>query len=77
MNKIGQSGGFWRSLLEQLLKTGLLLMKNLRKPLAKSILIPLRLTAAAAATDTGIHQKMFGSGITTRIFSNEEINDIT
>ena len=52
-------------------------MKNLRKPLAKSILIPLRLTAAASATDTGIHQKMFGSGITTRIFSNEEINDIT
>ena len=53
-------------------------MKNLRKPLAKSILIPLRLTAAAAAaTDTGIHQEMFGSGITTRIFSNEEINDIT
>ena len=77
MNKIGQSGGFWRSLLEQLLKTGLPLMKNLRKPLAKSILIPLRLTAAASATDTGIHQKMFGSGITTRIFSNEEINDIT
>ena len=51
MNKIGQSGGFWRSLLEQLLKTGLLLMKNLRKPLAKSILIPLRLTSEAAATD--------------------------
>ena len=51
-------------------------MKNLRKPLAKSILIPLSITAAAA-TDTGIHQKMFGSGITTRIFSNEEINDIT
>ena len=76
MNKIGQSGGFWRRLLEQLLKTGLPLMKNLRKPLAKDILIPLRLTAAVWTTDTAIHQKMFGSGITTWIFLNEEINDI-
>ena len=58
-------------------KTGLPLMKNLRKPLAKSILISLRLKAAASATDAAIHQKMFGSGITTWIFSNEEINDIT
>ena len=40
-------------------------MKNLRKPLAKIILIPLRLAAAASATDAAIHQKMFGSGITT------------
>ena len=31
------------------------------KPLAKSVLIPLGLTAAAAATDPAIHKKMFGS----------------
>ena len=71
LHKIGQSGGFSRRLLEQLLKNGLLLMKNLLKPVAKSILMPLRLTAAAAATDATIHKKMFGSGITKLIFSNE------
>ena len=54
------------------------------KPLAKSVLIPLGLTAAASATDGAIHKKMFGSGRpsdlasrnTTLIISNEEINDI-
>ena len=46
------------------------------KPLAKSVLIPLRLTAVAAATDAAIHKKMFGSGSTKLIISNEEIEDI-
>ena len=46
------------------------------KPLAKSFLIPLRLTAAAAATDAAIHNQMFGSGTATLIISNEEMNDI-
>ena len=49
---------------------------NLLKPLAKSILIPFGLTAAAAATDAAIHKKMFRSGTTTLITSNEEMNDI-
>ena len=52
-------------------------MKNVLKPLAKSALISLILTAAASATDAGIHQKMFGSGRPLElIVSNEEINDI-
>ena len=34
------------------------------------------LTAAASATDAAIHKRMFGSGITTLIISNEEMNDI-
>ena len=59
-------------LFEPLLKTGLLLMKNVLKPLDKS----LGLTAAASATDAAIHKKIFGSGITTLIISSEEINDI-
>ena len=46
------------------------------KPLAKSVLIPLRLTAVAAATDAAIHKKMFGWGSTKLIISNEEIEDI-
>ena len=52
------------------------LRKNVPKPLAKSVLIVLGLTAAASETDAAIHKKMFESGITTLIISNEEINDI-
>ena len=51
-----QSGGFLGRLLGPLLKTGLPLIKNVIKPLAKSVLIPLGLTAASAA-DAGIHKK--------------------
>ena len=43
-------------LLGPLLKTGLLLIGNVLKPLAKSVLIILRLTAAASATDATIHK---------------------
>ena len=74
LHKIAQSGGFLGRLLGPLLKTGLPLMKNVLKPLVKSILISLGLTAAAAAADATIHQKIFGSGMTTLIISNEEIN---
>ena len=62
--------------LGPLLKTGLPLMKNVLKPLAKSVLIPLGLTAAASATDAAIHKKMFGTGIMTLKFLNKEINGI-
>ena len=50
-------------------------MKNVLKPLAKSISIPLELTAAASATDAAIYKKMFGSGVITLINLNEEMND--
>ena len=46
-HKIGQLGGLLDRHLGPLLKTGLLLMKNVLKPFAKSVLIPLGLTAAA------------------------------
>ena len=57
INKIIQSGGFLGKLLSPLLKIGLPLIKNVLKPLAKSVLIPLGLTAAASAADAGIHKK--------------------
>ena len=57
INKIIQSGGFLGKLLGPLLKTGLPLIKNVIKPLAKSVLIPLGLTEAASAADAGIHKK--------------------
>ena len=52
------------------------LIENILKPLAKSVLIRLGLTAEASATDTDIHKKMFVSGFTTLIISKEEMNDI-
>ena len=57
LSKMVQSGGFLGILLGPLLKTGLPLIKNMIKPLAKSVLIPLGLTVAAAAADAGIHKK--------------------
>ena len=70
-----QSGGFVGRLLGPLLKTGLSLISNVIKPLTKSVLVPLGLTAAA---DVGIHKKILGSGnTTTLIISNDEIENIT
>ena len=57
ISKMIKSRAFLGRLLGPLLKTGLLLMKNLIKPWAKSVLIPLGLTAAASAADAGIHKK--------------------
>ena len=71
LSKIVQLGGVLARLLA-LLKTGLPLIGNALKPLAKSLLIPLGLTAAASATDASIHKKMFGPCFTTLITSNEE-----
>ena len=70
-----QSGGFLGRPLGPLLKTGLPLMKNVIKPLAKSVLIPVGLTATASAADAGIHKKILGSGTTTLILSNDEMKD--
>ena len=57
LSKIIQSGEFLGRLLDLLLKTGLPLMKSVIQPLAKSVLIPLRLTEAASAAASGIHKK--------------------
>ena len=77
LSKMIQSGGILGRLLGPLLKTWLPLIKTVIKPLAKSVLIPLGLTAAASAADAGIHKKILGSGNNiTLIISNDEINDI-
>ena len=57
LSKMIQSGGFLGRLLGPLLKPGLPLIKNVIKQLAKIVLIPLGLTAAASAADAGIHKK--------------------
>ena len=77
LSKMIQSGGFLGRLFGPLLKTGLPLIKNVIKLLAKSVLIPSGLTAAPSAADAGIHKKILGSGnMTTLIVSNDEIADI-
>ena len=45
-------------------------------PLAKNILAPLGVTAAASAIDPGIQKKIHGSGTTTLMISNKEMNEI-
>ena len=74
--ELSKLGGFLCRLLGPLLKTGLPSIGNVIKPLAKSISIPLGLTAAASATDLAIHWRMFGSGFTTIIIYNEEMEYI-
>ena len=67
--KIGQSG-FLEKHLGPLLKTALPLMANVLKSSVKSVL------AVASVTGAAIHKKMFGSGYTTFIISNKEMEHI-
>ena len=77
LSKMIQSGKFLGKLLGPLLKTELPLMKSVITALAKSVLIPLGLTAAASAADAGIHKKILGSGNnTTLIISNKYMDDL-
>ena len=57
LSKMIQSGGFLGRLIGPLLNIGLPLIKNVIKPLAKIVLVPLGLTVAASVADTGIHKK--------------------
>ena len=72
ISKIIQSGGFLGSLLSKLagplMKVAILLAKN--------ILSPLGITAAASAIDAGIQRKINGSETTALIIANKEMNDV-
>ena len=72
ISKIIQYGGFLGSLLSALVGP---LMK-VTIPLVKNVLTQLGIIAAASAIDVGIQTKIHGSGTTTLIISNEEMNDI-
>ena len=71
ISKIIQSGGLLGKILGSLLKTGLPLLKSVIKPLEL-----LGLTAASSAIDVGVQNKIYGSGTTTLVIPNEEMNDI-
>ena len=72
ISEIIQSGGFLGPLLSKLAAT----LRKVRIPLAKNVLASLGITAAASAIDAGIQKKIHGSGTTTLIISNKEMNDI-
>ena len=71
-SKLVQSGEFSGSLLSKLAG----LQMKVAIPLAKIVLALLGITAAASAIDAGIRKKIHGSGITTLIVSDKEMNDI-
>ena len=76
LHKIVQLGVYAGKRLGPLLKTGLLLIGNVLKLSAKSVLIPLGLTAAALPTDAVIHKKMFGSGRITKFSDRMRASDV-
>ena len=45
-------------------------------PLAKNVLAPLGLSAAMSVIDGSIKKKILGSGVTTLIILNDEMDDI-
>ena len=55
---------------------GLPFMKSVFTPLAKKVLLPLRLLAGMSAADAAIQKKIYGSGTTALIISNEEMEYI-
>ena len=71
ISQIIQSGEFLGKGFGPLLKTGLPLLKSVIKPLGL-----LGITAASSAIDAGVQKKIYGSGTTTLVISNEEMNDI-
>ena len=72
LSKMIQSGGFSGNLLGKL--AGPLI--KVAMPLAKNVLAPLGTSAAMSAINGSIKINMFGSGTTTLIISNDEMDDI-
>ena len=72
LSKMIQSGGFLGNLLGKLAGP---LMK-VAMPLPKNVLAPLGVSAAMSPIDGSIKKKMLGSGTTTLIISNDEMDDI-
>ena len=60
LSRMIQLGVFLSRLLVLLLKTGLPIIGNVRKPLAESILVILELAVAVSATDADIYKKISG-----------------
>ena len=83
LHEIGQPGGYVVRLLRPLRKSGFPILENVLKPLAKSAIMTLELTATSAS-NAAIYMKLFGSDMhpsdltkqTKLIISDEKMNDI-
>lgn len=75
LSKITQSSGFLGRLIVPLLIVGLPLKKNVLKPLAKCVLISLRLIALVSAVAAGVpkNARVWNSEL---VIPNEEMKDI-
>ena len=71
LSKMIQSGGFLGNVFGKL--AGLLM--KVAMSLAKNVLAPLGLSAAISAIDGSIKKRMLGSGVTTLIISDDEMDD--
>ena len=69
-------GGFFGRRLGPLLKSGLTLIENMFKHLAKSVLVSLGLIPAASATEAAIWKRNLEWSATILVFSNWHFNDI-
>ena len=74
--KITSQEGRFLNFLRRLMPASLPLMRNIVTPSDTNVLMPLGLTAAALVTHASIKKNIFGSNMTTLIFSNEELNDV-
>ena len=74
--KITCEEGEFLNFLMQLMTAGLPLMKSVLTSSANSVLLPLGLSAKMSAADGAIQKKIYGSGSTALIISNEEMEDI-
>ena len=74
--KIGNQEGGFLNFLRPLMTAGLPLMKRALTPLAKNLLLPLELLGGMSAADVSFQKKIYGSGTTALIISNEEMEDI-
>ena len=72
ISKMIQSGGFLGSSLSKLAVS----LMTVAIPLAKHVLAPLGITAAATAIDIGIQKETHVSATTTLIILNKEMNDM-
>ena len=72
LSKMIQSGEYLGNLLGKLAGP----LRKVAVPLATNVLAPLGISAAMSAIDGSIKKKMFGSGTTILIISNDEMVDI-
>ena len=67
-----QSGVFLGNLLGKLAGP----LTKIAMTLAKNVLVPVGISAAMSAIDGSIKKKVLGSGMTTLIISNDEMDDV-